>query len=821
MGNKSKGLGAGKKLKKRREKFRWNNKNFVRRALDLKRKSDPLQGSSQAKGIVISKFQKEAKQPNCFDSETELLTTNGWKTYGEIIDHEEIFTYNIEQNKIEKETAIRKIVQYYDGDVVSYKRRNLDFIVTPNHIMLLRIFNRNSKYSYDGTLSMITCKAEYMPKVNIMIPCCEIGESYDNIVENLKIIWVGRKRGINWRLVHYKGVVWCVETKNGFIITRRNGKIMISHNSAMRKCVSATDFILKEDSTSIEIGKIKNNYNDVVIKSFNIKKRCIEPTGLVDYIQQKPNKTYKISTKENRSLIATNDHPFYTLSGKTDLENIKIGDKVVVLPKENIIYEADDSTILNENKLLEYIPFKSKKWNIIKELKEKKLLPLKLNNSKLPYLIKLLAHLFGDGHIKLRKSGISFRGDFHFCGELEDLQRIKKDLGFIGLRTSKIRKVENDGYIRYINKNKIKRRLVKGTSLLLDATSITFFCLFKALGAPIGKKTDIEFRIPKWIMNSHKKWVKQLFLASYFGSEMTKPEPQLSLKSFRTPYFSLNKKEDLVDSGLEFVNDIRKLLNELDIEMKKVKVLPYCIRKDEKISEKIKVYLSNSTQNLINLYGKIGFEYAEKKEKVARYVYAYLKQKQRKLLKRLEAYDKAKELDEEGFSNRKIFDNIKEEHTEITQSTIYDWTSGKVKGELHMLTLSDIKFDTWLIEVTTGLGFSGLVWEEVDKKVEVSCNDVRDITTESQNHNFIANGFLVSNCVKVQLTKNGRTIGAFVPGYNAIKFIDEHDEVIVECIGGARGKSMGDIAGTRWRVIKVNDQSLVAMVKGKIEKGRR
>ncbi len=75
--------------------------------------------------------------------------------------------------------------------------------------------------------------------------------------------------------------------------------------------------------------------------------------------------------------------------------------------------------------------------------------------------------------------------------------------------------------------------------------------------------------------------------------------------------------------------------------------------------------------------------------------------------------------------------------------------------------------------------------------------------------------------VKVQLIKNGRQITAFVPGYNAIKIINEHDEVIVECIGGAMGGSKGDIPCVKWQVIKVNDQSLNALVKGKIEKGRR
>ena len=76
-------------------------------------------------------------------------------------------------------------------------------------------------------------------------------------------------------------------------------------------------------------------------------------------------------------------------------------------------------------------------------------------------------------------------------------------------------------------------------------------------------------------------------------------------------------------------------------------------------------------------------------------------------------------------------------------------------------------------------------------------------------------------CVVVQLLKNGRKVSAFAPGNHAIKFIDEHDEVLIESIGGAMGRSKGDIPSVRWQVIKVNDQSLNALVHGKIEKGRR
>ena len=60
-----------------------------------------------------------------------------------------------------------------------------------------------------------------------------------------------------------------------------------------------------------------------------------------------------------------------------------------------------------------------------------------------------------------------------------------------------------------------------------------------------------------------------------------------------------------------------------------------------------------------------------------------------------------------------------------------------------------------------------------------------------------------------------------MPGDGATKLVDEHDEVVIECIGGKMGRAKGDIPGVRWEVIKVNDQSLNALLKGKIEKARK
>ncbi len=79
----------------------------------------------------------------------------------------------------------------------------------------------------------------------------------------------------------------------------------------------------------------------------------------------------------------------------------------------------------------------------------------------------------------------------------------------------------------------------------------------------------------------------------------------------------------------------------------------------------------------------------------------------------------------------------------------------------------------------------------------------------------------VRKCVRIQLVKNGKQITSFLPWDGALNYVDEHDEVFVEGIGGSMGRSMGDLPGVRWKVFKVNDVSLKELVYGRKEKPRR
>ncbi|MFH1127429.1 MAG: 30S ribosomal protein S12 [archaeon] len=70
-------------------------------------------------------------------------------------------------------------------------------------------------------------------------------------------------------------------------------------------------------------------------------------------------------------------------------------------------------------------------------------------------------------------------------------------------------------------------------------------------------------------------------------------------------------------------------------------------------------------------------------------------------------------------------------------------------------------------------------------------------------------------CVRVQLIKNGKQITAFCPLTGAINHVQEHDEVLLEGIGGSESGPKGSLPSVKWKVIQVNGISLKELIKGK------
>ena len=77
----------------------------------------------------------------------------------------------------------------------------------------------------------------------------------------------------------------------------------------------------------------------------------------------------------------------------------------------------------------------------------------------------------------------------------------------------------------------------------------------------------------------------------------------------------------------------------------------------------------------------------------------------------------------------------------------------------------------------------------------------------------------IRKAVRVQLKKNSKVITAFVPKDGSLRLIDDNDRVLVAGMGRSN-RSVGDLPGVRFQVIKVAGFSLLALWLGKKEKPR-
>ena len=75
--------------------------------------------------------------------------------------------------------------------------------------------------------------------------------------------------------------------------------------------------------------------------------------------------------------------------------------------------------------------------------------------------------------------------------------------------------------------------------------------------------------------------------------------------------------------------------------------------------------------------------------------------------------------------------------------------------------------------------------------------------------------------VRVQLIKNNIQVTAFVPGTKAIDHINEHDEVLIEGVGGSQRGPIGSQWGLKFKVVSVNGVALTEILSGKKQKPAR
>jgi tRNA U54 and U55 pseudouridine synthase Pus10 len=546
------------------------------------------------------------------------------------------------------------------------------------------------------------------------------------------------KRGIpqtKWPSGKYKTSVEQIIAKPFMAATK-------AKNHKLHGCIAGdTEILLYE--CSCKISNLEKTWKDHKIITFNEQEKTIETSKIEDFMKIELN-VFKLKTKETgREIVVSKEHPFYTPNGMTALANLKVGDLLAVNPVESLEYSEPTETItVNEDKILEviekYIPT-SYKLKIINELKERNLLPLKTISKDIFIFARVLAFLFGDGTVRYdgkRDVGLEF------YGPEEDLKEIQNDLKKIGFGSAiSKRKGGVTTHTDYYGNEKI----IEGKGIFrLVCYSKSLWTLLVVLGAPIGNKVTNSFEIPEWIKNSDKG-IKKEFLASLFGCEMDTPrldKRKYNRKSFNTPRFSMNKIEAKLDSMITFMNDLKGILSEFSVNTLKIRLVPYTTRKDGNKSIKVILDFNNNFENLINLYNKINFRYCKKKENYSKCVLEYLLTKKYIIDKRKELFNKSMKLHKKDLTLSQIHRNLGSEN--VSKKDVWLWIHGKIKPQNIKVPNDFPDFDVWMEKATKDLN-SGLVWESVESIEKFGKKSVYDLTVP-ENHNFFANGFLVSNC---------------------------------------------------------------------------
>jgi len=475
---------------------------------------------------------------------------------------------------------------------------------------------------------------------------------------------------------------------------------------------------------------------------FNKEKKAKEDAKIIRFIKRKnEGNIYFIKTEAGYEIKATGEHPFWTEKGKVEVCKLKKGDNIIVFPFKGVPYEKpSDEIILDIEDFKKIVKMFNKNSNgksisqIVNKLKNNNLLPLRFNSPHLPEILKIIGYILGDGSISFLKDGKSFLTGFY--GEKVDLEEIKKDLEKIGFSSVL--------YSRR-RKHKIKTECseyeFETTTYTCQSASHSLALFLIALGIPYGEKTICNFYIPQWIFKL-PLWQKRLFLASYFGAEMSSPKFLTGHKyNIYCPVVSMNKKIQYKESGIKFFKQISKILEEFGVETKKIS-----IRKIKNSDDKVQIrlILSSKLENLLNLYEKINFEYNKEKAFLGNVFALYLRKKKKVINERKKAEKVAVSLREEGYNINSIFSKINSEwvNRRFIERSIYEGRKTKPRVSFSFEDIS------WLEKETREkFGNSGFVLDKIIEIKEIPYNGyVYDFTVDHPFHNFTGNNFLVSNC---------------------------------------------------------------------------
>ncbi len=239
-------------------------------------------------------------------------------------------------------------------------------------------------------------------------------------------------------------------------------------------------------------------------------------------------------------------------------------------------------------------------------LKEKDLLPLKVDHPKLTLIAKIIGSSFGDGGIFSNLNGI-----FLSSSELEAVKEFGDDLKkLFGIEIEKNSRIIEAG--------------VYGHSWCYQNTNRNLIRFFIALGAPVGDKSLVALNIPYWIYLNEA--TQNEFFGYLFGNELSTPKIHPNNNSVTDLSFGITSTKIFENNKIAFLTEIKLYLNKKGIKTGKIYINDH--KKKNRIGEPTKIYkllISKTLENVTNFMTLTKLNYCKyKKDKLANTVSKFI-----------------------------------------------------------------------------------------------------------------------------------------------------------------------------------------------------
>ncbi|MCX7925848.1 MAG: RtcB family protein, partial [Fimbriimonadales bacterium] len=507
-------------------------------------------------------------------------------------------------------------------------------------------------------------------------------------------------------------------------------------------CLAPDTRVLTEQGYSVEIGALGENWLKQRVACFRLDEGICESAPVDALLQVRPTTpVYRLRTRAGYTITATGEHPFWTPEGMRLLKALQKGDRVAVYPFEGVAYEPpSDETLVSHADVESHLRRVGKSDNAIRQivrgLERRGLLPLRMNSPLLPFLTKLLGYLTGDG--TLRYVGGSGKGVAAFYGKPCDLERIRADVARLGFQPSTVRTRQRKHTIETV----YRAYEFEAQECSFSVSSSALVALLACLGAPLGNKAQQAYRVPAWLLRA-PRWIQRLYLSALFSAELTTP---CTIKNhpatFQSPVLSLNKTEPLAESGWAFLRDIQQMLEGFGVQarlLQRQREVGY-VSKTGRRSIRCRLQILGDDANLLRLWSQIGYDYAQERQQLACLAVAYLRLKQQAVSGRSLAEVQAQELHRQGLSPAVIAQTLGV-NRRFAERSVYEGRRTRPRIPKDFPTFAEFCADALASE-------GGTVWDAVQSVEVVDYAEpfVYDLTVRHEDHNFIANGFVVSNC---------------------------------------------------------------------------